>query len=62
VKKLGDKDRLYLTQEIASRNLSDRAAKAKLAATKKAMRSKAWWRYLPLLFALLFLIKRFFGN
>jgi len=62
LKKLAEKDRLYLQQEISSRNLGVKATQAKIAATKKEMRSKAWWKYLPLLFALGFLIKRLSGQ
>ena len=61
LKKLNDKDRLYLQKEIDYRNLGERAQKAKLDETKKVMRSKAWWKYIPMLFALFFLIKRMMG-
>ena len=61
LKQLNDKDRLYLKKELDYRNLGEKAEKAKLDATKKVMRAKQWWKYLPLLFALFFLIKRMMG-
>jgi len=62
VKKLNDKERLYLSRELDLRNLNDAAAKAKKDKIKRDMRSKPWWKYLPILFALGFLVKRLFGN
>ncbi|MFA5631964.1 MAG: hypothetical protein WC997_10655 [Porticoccaceae bacterium] len=61
LKQLNDKDRLYLKKELDYRNLGERAERAKLDAVKKVMRSKQWWKYIPLLFALFFLIKRMMG-
>jgi hypothetical protein len=58
LKKLADKDLYFLIQELEYRNLSKTAAQAKTRATKKEMRSKSWWKYIPILFALSFLVKR----
>ena len=60
LKKLADKDRYYLLQELEYRNLRETAKSHKLHKTKKEMRSKSWWKYLPLLFALAFVLKRLF--
>lgn len=60
LKKMPDKDRYYVVQELEYRGLREAAAKAKKNATKKEMRSKAWWKHIPLLFALTFLIKALF--
>lgn len=62
LKKLPDKDRYYVVQELEYRGLREAAAKAKSNAVKKEMRSKAWWKYIPILFALTFLIKRMFES
>lgn len=62
LKKLPDKDRYFLIQELEYRNLSKTAAEAKSRATKKEMRSKSWWKYIPILFALSFLVKRIFES
>lgn len=61
LRKLPDKDRYYVVQELEYRDLREAAAKANSNATKKEMRSKAWWKYIPLLFALTFLIKSILG-
>jgi hypothetical protein len=53
-----DKDRYYVVQELEYRGLREAAAQAKNNATKKEMRSKAWWKYIPLLFATAFLVKQ----
>jgi len=57
-----DKDRYYVVQELEYRGLSHAAAKANRTATKKEMRSKSWWKYIPLLFALSFLVKQMFDS
>src|SRR5690606_16711696 len=62
LKKMPDKDRYYVVQELEYRGLREAAAQAKNNATKKEMRSKAWWKYIPILFALAFLIKRLFES
>jgi hypothetical protein len=62
LKQLPEKDKYYLLKELDYRNLSESAKEKKLAATKKVMKSKQWWKYLPLLFALMFLVKRMFGT
>lgn len=61
-KPLPDKDRYFVIQELEYRNLAEEAKKVKLAGTKKEMRSKPWWKYIPLLFALFFLIKQLAGR
>lgn len=60
--KMPDKDRYYVVQELEYRGLREAAAKAKNNATKKEMKAKAWWKYIPILFALTFLIKRMFES
>ena len=62
LKKMPDKDRYYLVQELEYRGLREAATKAKTQATKKEMKAKSWWKYIPLLFALTFLIKRMFES
>ena len=62
LKQLPDKDRYYLLQELEYRKLNEQALLKKRQTTKKEMRSKAWWKYLPILFALVFLIKRMFTS
>jgi len=61
LKQLPEKDKYYLLKELDYRNLGEVAKAKKVTATKKVMRSKKWWAYLPLLFALLFLVKRMMG-
>lgn len=62
LKKLPDKDRYYLMQEIDYRGLNQEALDHKTSKTKAEMKSKSWWKYLPLLFALVFVLKRMFGT
>ena len=62
LKKLPDKDRYYLIQELEYRCLSDKVKSTKVAHTKKEMRSKPWWKLVPLLFALAFVLKRMYGS
>jgi hypothetical protein len=61
-KKLPDRDRAFLLKEIDHRNLNQRALSEKKSQTKNEMKSKAWWKYLPLVFALVFVLKRMFGS
>lgn len=61
-KKLGDRDKGFLLKEIDHRKLAGHADQARRIQTKKEMKSKAWWKYLPLLFALVFVLKRMFGS
>lgn len=62
IKKLSDRDKGYLLKELDHRNLNHLAFEERRSQTKKEMRSKAWWKYLPLLFALIFILKRMFGS
>ena len=62
LKKMPDKDRYYLVQELEYRNLREAADRSRTSATKKEMKAKSWWKYIPILFALTFLIKRMFES
>lgn len=62
LKKLGDRDKAFLLKEIDHRKLAGHANQVRRSQTKKEMKSKAWWKYLPLLFALVFVLKRMFGS
>ncbi len=55
---LPDNDRYYLEQEIHYRHLDGAVAAARNDAARAARRAKAWWRYLPMLFGLGFLVKQ----
>lgn len=61
-KALPEKDNYYLLKELDYRNLVDKAREVKLAEVKEVMRSKQWWKYIPLIFALMFLVKQFMGS
>jgi hypothetical protein len=62
LKKLPDRDRAFLLKELDYRGLDQKAQSERRNRTKKEMRSKSWWKYLPLLFALTFVLKRMFGS
>lgn len=62
LRKMPDKDRYYVVQELEYRGLREASAKAKNNATKKEMKAKSWWKYIPILFALTFLVKRMFES
>lgn len=59
---LPDRDRAFLLKELDYRGLDSKAQAERRNQTKKEMRSKSWWKYLPLLFALVFVLKRMFGS
>jgi len=62
LKKLPDRDRAFLLKELDYRGLDSKAQAERRNQTKNEMRSKSWWKYLPLLFALVFVLKRMFGS
>jgi hypothetical protein len=61
-KPLAEKDRYYVLKELDWRGLTEAAKQSKLDDTKQQMRNKQWWKYIPLLFALIFLIKNLVGK
>ncbi|GIX31412.1 MAG: hypothetical protein KatS3mg124_1884 [Porticoccaceae bacterium] len=58
LRRLPDRDRYYLNQELELRGLAERARVARREATRREMRARPWWKYIPMLFALAFLAKQ----